>query len=67
MSSSALRRLFRANVNMALLGGNASVNHLAARVTPKDFESSRISDLSRFEDEAPPTEDDMISKLVLVE
>ena len=66
MSSSAqLRRLFRANTNMALLGGNTTVNHLSSRV-PKDYESSRISDASRFEDEPPPTEDDMISKVLII-
>ena len=64
MSSSAqLRRLFRANANIALLGGNSSVNHLSARFAPKPYESSRISDAERHEDEPPPAEDDMISNL----
>ena len=32
---------------------------------PRPFESSRISDQSRFEDAPAPTEDDMISKYIL--
>ena len=35
---------------------------VAARQQPRPFESSRITDQSRYEDHPPPTEDDMISK-----
>ena len=28
---------------------------------PRNYESSRVSDQRRFEDEAPPTDDDQIS------
>ena len=31
-------------------------------MNPREFESTRVSDQSRFEDAPAPTEDDMISK-----
>ena len=34
---------------------------------PRPFESSRISDQSRFEDAPAPVEDDMISKYIILE
>ena len=42
-----------------------SVQALGAsmRMKPRDFESSRVIDQSRYEDAPPPTDDDMISKL----
>ena len=49
-------------MNMAILGGNAQTTHFTARVKPIPYASTRLDDQSRFEDEAPPTEDDMISK-----
>ena len=38
----------------------------AVRQQPRPFESTRMTDQSRFQDHAPPTEDDMISKAVSI-
>lgn len=64
MSLSQFRRVMRARTNLALLGGVNHKFYSPARAVPdhNDYQSTRIHDQSRFEDEPEPTEDDMISK-----
>lgn len=53
-----MSRVMRANQSRVLVM-SATRNE---GMKPRPFESSRISDQSRFEDAPAPTEDDMISK-----
>jgi len=53
-----MSRLMRANMQARMLVATRSNEGMK----PRPFESSRISDYSRFEDAPAPTEDDMISK-----
>ena len=58
MMNQKLARVMRAQQALGYLG--------VGRVQPRPFESSRVSDQNRFEDHPAPTEDDMISKLVIL-
>ena len=55
-----MSRLMRANMQARMLAATRSNEGMK----PRPFESSRISDYSRFEDAPAPTEDDMISKYI---
>lgn len=53
----------RAQQTFGLLNGQyGGALAMATRMQPRNYESSRISDQSRYEDGAAPTDDDMISK-----
>jgi hypothetical protein len=60
----SLRRVLRASVNMSILAGKPIIacSSPSRAVPPNPYESTRVNDAARFEDEAAPTEDDMISK-----
>ena len=55
-------------INQQLVRAMRSTNNstllqaAAMRVKPRPYESTRISDQTRFEDHPAPTDDDMISK-----
>jgi hypothetical protein len=55
---SMMSRVMRANQSRVLVMSATR----SEGMKPRPFESSRISDQSRFEDAPAPTEDDMISK-----
>lgn len=55
---SMMSRVMRANQSRVLVMSATR----SEGMKPRPFESSRVSDQSRFEDAPAPTEDDMISK-----
>ena len=57
---SMMSRVIRAKQMESRLLGMAATRNEGMK--PRPFESSRVSDQSRFEDHPAPTEDDMISK-----
>lgn len=66
MSMSQLRRVLRSRTNMALLSGKHTCYSSPARMEhPNPYESDRVTDYTRFEDEPAPKEDDMISKIIV--
>jgi hypothetical protein len=61
MSMNQLRQAMRAHQAFALMNGQFAVQARQGS-KPRPYESTRITDQSRYEDAPAPTDDDMISK-----